>query len=143
MQVGDIVVRVNETPTSNLNHDAAHEVIIGCGNNFVMGILRPAKELTATAPIKNGTSKAMSLDNLESFRSGSNGDGGPSPFQQLETPDSQAYSEMSFGGSSADVRVTESTVAVPPAVAEEITDDHIAELMSGEAELLKEHNVLG
>lgn len=136
MKVGDIVVRVNETPTSNLNHDAAHEVIIGCGNNFVMGILRPSDdEATMTA------SKSMSLDDLESCRS-SNEDG-LSPFQQLETPDSQAYSEMSFGGSSAEVRITsESVVAVPP-LAEEITDDHIAELMSGEAEVLKEHNVLG
>lgn len=113
---------VGDTPTSNLNHNEAHEVILKCGNNFVMGILRPDEEAT--------------VDDSESCHN----ENGLSPFQQIQTPDSQAYSE--FSALTTDTTRTESRsedVAHPP----EISDDHIAELISGEAEVLKEHNVIG
>lgn len=119
MEVGDIVVRVNDTATSNLNHDAAHEVIITCGNNFVMGILRP----------DDGTNSPVVPDENTS----------QSPYQQTQTPDSQVYSDMSE--ITIETNRTESRnddERVP-----DISDDHIAELMSGEAEVLKEHNVIG
>lgn len=125
MKVGDVVVRVNDVPTSNLNHNEAHEVILKCGNNFVMGILRPDQEGSCT-----------SVDDSESCHN----ENGLSPFQQIQTPDSQAYSE--FSGLTTDTTRTESRSEIdcqPP----EISDDHIAELISGEAEVLKEHNVIG
>lgn len=144
MLVGDVVVRVGkclsssnplwaekilfyvgDTPTSNLSHNEAHEVILKCGNNFVMGILRPDEEASGT-----------SVDDPETYQN----ENGLSPFQQIQTPDSQAYSE--FSGLTTDTTRTESRgedVVQPP----EISDDHIAELISGEAEVLKEHNVIG
>lgn len=123
MQLGDVVVRVNDTPTSNLNHSEAHEVIMACGNNFVMGILRP----------DDGTNPAV-IDIEQGIIENSQ-----SPYQQIQTPDSQAYSDMSE--MTIETNRTESRnedVQVP-----DISDDHIAELMSGEAEVLKEHNVIG
>ena len=118
MQVNDVVVRVNDTPMSNLNHSQAHEVIMNSGNCFVMALLRPDSEVA----------EMPSEDSI-------------SPCQlEIQRPDSQAYSDMT--------EITIDTNRSDESRSEEhktneISDDHIAELISGEAELLKEHNVIG
>lgn len=137
MQVGDIVVRVNDTPTSNLNHDAAHEVIVNCGNNFVMGVMRRDEN-----------------DGNESVSSEAFNDLCASPqFRQMKTPDSVTFSDMS--DMTIETARTESRISngrgpqqqqqhldhVSNSV--DISEDQIAELISGEAEVLKEHNVIG
>lgn len=139
MQVGDIVVRVNDTPTSNLNHDAAHEVIVNCGNNFVMGVMRRDEN-----------------DGSESVCSETFNDLCSSPhFRQVQTPDSVTFSDMSemtIETARTESRVSDSNVPRGPQkqqqhqdsdAVDDISEDQIAELISGEAEVLKEHNVIG
>lgn len=141
MQVGDIVVRVNDTPTSNLNHDAAHEVIVNCGNNFVMGVMRRDEN-----------------DGSESVCSEAFNDLCASPqFRQMQTPDSVTFSDMSdmtIETARTDSRVSNGCGRGPQQqqqhlthheadAAADISEDQIAELISGEAEVLKDHNVIG
>lgn len=40
MQVGDVVVRINDIPTTPLTHQEAHEVLTKAGNNFTIGVIR-------------------------------------------------------------------------------------------------------
>lgn len=40
LQIGDVIVRINDTPTIKLTHGEAHDVLKKTGNNFVFGILR-------------------------------------------------------------------------------------------------------
>ncbi|KAG4078071.1 hypothetical protein HA402_002122 [Bradysia odoriphaga] len=136
LKVGDVIVRINDTPTSNLSHSEAHEIIMECANTFVLGVLRPDEDgCLADSPAK-GTNELESNEQPQTngFTNGTHGT--PSPYRQFQTPDSQAYSDMS--------EMTIHTESVSDeAKTDEITDEHIAEMMSGEAEVLKEHNVIG
>lgn len=40
LRVGDIVVRLNDQPISDLSHGQAHEALNLAGNNFVLAIHR-------------------------------------------------------------------------------------------------------
>lgn len=40
MSIGDVVVRINDIPTSNLSYYDAHQLLACAGNRFVLGILR-------------------------------------------------------------------------------------------------------
>lgn len=40
LKVGDVVVRLNDQPISNLTHGQAHEALLHAGNNFVLGVQR-------------------------------------------------------------------------------------------------------
>lgn len=40
MKFGDIIVRINDTPASNLSHLEAHNVLLSAGNNFMVGVKR-------------------------------------------------------------------------------------------------------
>lgn len=40
LKFGDIVVRINDTPASNLTHVEAHNVLVMAGNNFMIGVKR-------------------------------------------------------------------------------------------------------
>lgn len=161
MCVGDIVVRVNDTPTSNLNHSLAQEVILGCGNSFVMGLLRPDED-GSNLPIARRRSSALVNDEFERISA---------DCQQptTATPDSLAYSDMSE--ITIDTLASEESAGTSPQLdlVEELKqrqrqqhlqqqlqriraakdlepramDDHIAELLAVEAEVLKEHNVIG
>ena len=124
LKLGDVIVRVNDTPTSNLSHSEAHEIIMECGNNFMLGVLRPDEsnesETLDNEEIQNAINDQNNETNSQRTLS-SNG--------QVETPDSQGYCDNST--TVEDVKV------------DEVTDEHIAEIMSGEAEVLKEHNIIG
>lgn len=161
MRIGDIVVRVNDTATSNMKHSVAQEVILGCGNSFVMAVLRPDE--AASNEFCSG-SVAIS-EEFEKISAECIGDSG-SPCQQL-TPDSLTFSDMSevtieTAPSSTHSNSREGTVVEElkrrhklqqqlqqmrskgiEELAQDVTDDHIAELLSGEAEVLKEHNIIG
>lgn len=164
MCVGDIVVRVNDTTTSNLNHSLAQEVILGCGNSFIMGLLRPDED-GSNIPIARRRSSAMGADAVSEEFDRISAD------CQLTTatPDSLAYSDMSeitidtlaseeSAGTSPQLDLVEelkqrqrqqhlqqqlqrirATKDLDPAA----MDVHIAELLAVEAEVLKEHNVIG
>lgn len=130
LKVGDVIVRINDTPTSNLSHSEAHEIIMECANTFVLGVLRPDEDGD-----ENQGEESNEVDEQQTNGYTNGAHGTPSPYRQFQTPDSQAYSDMS--------EMTIQTESVSEAKSEEITDDHIAEMMSGEAEVLKEHNVIG
>nr|CAI5817579.1 unnamed protein product [Callosobruchus analis] len=40
MMVGDVIVRINDTPTAGLTHTEAHDLLIAQGNEFVLGVRR-------------------------------------------------------------------------------------------------------
>lgn len=40
LRVGDVVVRVNDTPFSGLTHVQAHDIITKAGNEFILAIRR-------------------------------------------------------------------------------------------------------
>uniref|UniRef100_T1PEE8 PDZ domain protein n=1 Tax=Musca domestica TaxID=7370 RepID=T1PEE8_MUSDO len=44
LKVGDVIVRINDTPTSPLTHEESHKVITKCGNVFFLGIKRENEE---------------------------------------------------------------------------------------------------
>lgn len=128
--MGDVIVRINDVPTITLNHHNAHEIIMGCANTFVLGVIRPDEECQPA----NGDDIATNGEPVE-FDVNENG----SLYSQPR-PDSQAYSEYSelTNGSNG---VDSISGELEPA--QKITDDRIAEIMSGEAEVLKDHNVIG
>lgn len=130
LQVGDVIVRINETSTIKLDHHGAHEIIMACANNFVLGVIRPDENGNVeNVNVSEGIPTDFSVDENSSEKK---------RHLQMQTPDSQAYSEiteMTINSNGMDSTKTE--------LDENITDEHIAEMMSGEAEVLKEHNVMG
>lgn len=40
LKIGDVVVRLNDQPISNLTHGQAHEALVHAGNNFVLAVQR-------------------------------------------------------------------------------------------------------
>lgn len=136
MQIGDVVVRINDIPTNNLSYYDAHQLLACAGNRFVLGILR-AREIPAhqRAVVKEKTPNTVG--DVEYINTS------PKPFW---TPSNTGQSTAS------PPRTTTSTATTAREAAQEIeekipdipiTDEQIAEIMSGEAEVLKQHNVIG
>lgn len=44
LKLDDVIVRINDEPTSPMTHDEAHRVISGCGNVFFLGVQRQEEE---------------------------------------------------------------------------------------------------
>ncbi|XP_072765025.1 uncharacterized protein [Anoplolepis gracilipes] len=51
LKVGDVVVRLNDQPISNLTHGQAHEAIVHAGNNFVLAVQREEEARKAVEAI--------------------------------------------------------------------------------------------
>lgn len=113
LKVGDIIVRINDEPTSPLTHAEAHVVISNCGNQFFFGIYREE-------PLEDGQCSMEFIPIYSPPRS-------PLP-EHLFEPIS----------STPDIVVEEVIEEKKDAV-----DEEIASVMSGEAEMLKEHNIIG
>lgn len=122
MYLGDVIVRINDIPVSNMSYYDAHQLLAAVGNRFVLGILR-AREIP---PQQRAIVKEKTPSGDADFNSM------PKPF----------WTPVSF------------TPGAPPQTQEEqeieqkipdvpITDEQIAEILSGEAEVLKQHNVIG
>ncbi|KAL1380508.1 hypothetical protein pipiens_014140 [Culex pipiens pipiens] len=99
MSIGDVVVRINDIPTSNLSYYDAHQLLACAGNRFVLGILRAREIPRSSVPSSRNAPRAPSAKSKREI--------------EEKIPD------------------------VP------ITDEQIAEIMSGEAEVLKQHNIIG
>lgn len=122
MRIGDVVVRINDIPTANLTHQEAHLFLNEAGNTFVLGVLR-AKDDTASS-----TSTASSPANtIQSFSTASTASIA-SPLPKTPSPKRQLFNAKNLDDIIPD---------------EPITDEQIAELLSGEAEVLKGVNILG
>lgn len=113
LKVGDVIVRINEDSTRPLTHAEAHVVISNCGNQFFFGIHREE-------PLEDGQCSMEFIPITSPPRS-------PLPDQIFEP-----------NNKSPDFIVEEEIEEKKDGVEEEI-----AALMSGEAEILKEHNVIG
>ncbi|KAG5681342.1 hypothetical protein PVAND_010787 [Polypedilum vanderplanki] len=103
MLEGDVVVRINDTPTIEMTHEDAHEALVAAGNDFVLGVLR------ATNVLAEG---------------------------EVESTEQQgAFTEEN------NIKLQQERIdkIIPD---KPVTDEEIAELLSGEAEVLRD-GVLG
>ncbi|XP_055587245.1 titin-like isoform X3 [Uranotaenia lowii] len=118
MHVGDVVVRINDIPTGNLSYYDAHQLMAYAGNHFVLGIMRAREVPPEQRAVKERT-PSVEVEYINTS---------PKPFW---TPN-------------ANVALTaeekEIEEKIPDAA---ITDEQIAEILSGEAEVLKKHNIIG
>lgn len=132
MSIGDVVVRINDIPTSNLSYYDAHQLLACAGNRFVLGILRareiPPQQRAVVKERTPGTVGEVEYINRT-----------PKPFW---TPSSSAntnyLSDQPTTTTTTEEREIEEKIPDVP-----ITDEQIAEIMSGEAEVLKQHNIIG
>lgn len=113
LKVGDVIVRINDESTSPLSHAEAHVVISNCGNQFFFGIQREE-------PLEDGQ---CSME-----------------FIPIYSPPRSPLPEHLFEpiNSAPDIVVEEVNGEKNDAV-----DEEIAAVLSGEAEMLKEHNIIG
>lgn len=118
LKLGDVVVQINGVDITNMSHHMVHELILGFSDSFVIGVERE-DDPDCTENPKN----AVSPIDFNAYDSHS------------DRPGSGMYSEISVN-SGADSITAELE-------ASKITEEHIAEIMSGEAEVLKDHNVIG
>lgn len=131
MQIGDVVVRINDIPTSNLSYYDAHQLLACAGNRFVLGILRareiPPQQRAVVKERTPGTVGEVEYINRT-----------PKPF--WGTGDSSTLSTTYTGTTTVSTEEKEIEEKIPDVP---ITDEQIAEILSGEAEVLKQHNVIG
>lgn len=130
MQIGDVVVRINDIPTSNLSYYDAHQLLACAGNRFVLGILRareiPPQQRAVVKERTPGTVGEVEYINRT-----------PKPFWGTGDHSTAATSTITTTEQQQEQEIEEKIPDVP------ITDEQIAEIMSGEAEVLKQHNVIG
>lgn len=119
---GDVVVRINDKPTIHMTHEDAHHELIAAGTEFVLGVLRLfglffiVREFQDHWLLLRATSLLPQGDLVDE-----------APAVTIVAPN--------------DVDVLERIDKIIPDAS--VTDEAIAELLSGEAEVLKGHGVLG
>lgn len=121
MHMGDVVVRINDIPTSDMSYYDAHQLLACAGNQFVLGILR-AREVTPSQRLIKEKTPSGEVEYINTS---------PKPFWTPNTMTSPSLGLSREGHEEPEVP------AAP------ITDEQIAEVLSGEAEVLKQHNVIG
>ena len=125
MKVGDVIVRINDDAASQLSHNDAHEVISHCGNNFFFGVMRESEDAT--------------VDHVETAI----------PIQSEDMADQNQVgsvpeiSEECCESVCDSCQIDEPTCLNSESQQEKLSDEAIAELISSEAEVLKDHNVIG
>lgn len=120
MYLGDVVVRINDIPTSNMSYYDAHQLLACAGNRFTLGILR-AREIPPQQ-------RAIVKEKTPS---------GEADFNSLPKPFWTPGSAITVPPTKEEQEIEQKIPDVP------ITDEQIAEILSGEAEVLKQHNVIG
>ncbi|XP_035891133.1 uncharacterized protein LOC118502703 isoform X3 [Anopheles stephensi] len=123
MHIGDVVMRINDIPTGNMSYYDAHQLLACAGNQFVLGILR-AREVTPSQRLIKEKTPSGEVEYINTS---------PKPFW---TPN-VGSSPCPLSQSKEERQLDEQIPEVP------ITDEQIAEVLSGEAEVLKQHNVIG
>lgn len=126
LRAGDVVVRVNYEPTIDLPHSKVQEMILGCTNSFVMGVERENEGDEANEG--NGPMYPIDDAQVQEFLAKIEDD----------RPESAVFSEFS--------ETTINSCGVDSITGEFHSpkiEEQIAEVISGEAEVLKEHNVIG
>lgn len=123
MHIGDVVMRINDIPTGNMSYYDAHQLLACAGNQFVLGILR-AREVTPSQRLIKEKTPSGEVEYINTS---------PKPFW---TPN--VGSPCPLGQSKEERQQIDEQIPEIP-----ITDEQIAEVLSGEAEVLKQHNVIG
>ncbi|XP_050082653.1 titin isoform X3 [Anopheles aquasalis] len=124
MQMGDVVVRINEIPTGNMSYYDAHQLLACAGNQFVLGILR-AREVSSSQRLIKEKTPSGEVEYINTS---------PKPFW---TPNVTSPAPLSLTQTQEEREIDEKIPDAP------ITDEQIAEILSGEAEVLKQHNIIG
>ncbi|XP_058061362.1 PDZ and LIM domain protein Zasp isoform X2 [Anopheles bellator] len=119
MRIGDVVMRINDIPTGNMSYYDAHQLLACAGNQFVLGILR-AREVSSSQRLIKEKTPTGEVEYINTS---------PKPFWTPNAP--------LLGQSQEEREIDEQIPDVP------ITDEQIAEILSGEAEVLKQHNIIG
>lgn len=139
LRVGDVIVRINYEPTVDVPHLGAQEMIMACANTFTLAIRRDNETECVNT---NGSLFAVSNGNgieHDDAHAHAHEQAKHHDEHLAERPESAVYSEFS--------EVTINSCGADSITKEfetpNITEDHIAEVISGEAELLPEHNVIG
>ncbi|XP_055849004.1 stage VI sporulation protein D isoform X2 [Episyrphus balteatus] len=125
LKLDDVIVRINDEPTSPMSHDEAHRVISSCGNVFFLGIQR-AEEEEAEAPKFFPT-----IGNRETSRT-------PDP---IIDPSIQNQIDELSKSPPPNLDVVENLLAEEPGIQNE--DEEIASLLSPEPDVQDEQPVIG
>ncbi|XP_061505874.1 proteoglycan 4 isoform X1 [Anopheles gambiae] len=128
MHMGDVVVRINDIPTGNMSYYDAHQLLACAGNQFVLGILR-AREVTPSQRLIKEKTPSGEVEYINTS---------PKPFW---TPNVGSPSPLAVHHPAKEEPRQQQPDEQIPEVP--ITDEQIAEILSGEAEVLKQHNVIG
>ncbi|XP_066601311.1 probable serine/threonine-protein kinase kinX isoform X2 [Prorops nasuta] len=148
LKVGDIVVRLNDQPISNLTHGQAHEALTLAGNNFVLGIKReedPQKVVEAIAE-ENIVPYKIPLDQLrpvfpEKILQETSVVEKLEETEEIAEPVAQSTEEEKEAEEQLSEKPTDDNSEIVPN--RNLTDDEIAQLILEEEELLSDKGVLG
>lgn len=121
MLEGDVVVRINDKPTINMSHEDAHRELVAAGTQFVLGVLRFVIIYFHSQP-------ATWFAFFHPCR-------GTNLLPEAEDEPSVEQNDVCLQKEQERIDKIISDASV--------TDEEIAELLSGEAEVLKGHNILG
>ncbi|XP_050069527.1 uncharacterized protein LOC126557704 isoform X2 [Anopheles maculipalpis] len=124
MHIGDVVMRINDIPTGNMSYYDAHQLLACAGNQFVLGILR-ARDVTPSQRLIKEKTPSGEVEYINTS---------PKPFW---TPNVGSPCPLGLSKEERQQQIDEQIPEIP------ITDEQIAEVLSGEAEVLKQHNVIG
>ncbi|CAK9802490.1 PDZ and LIM domain protein Zasp [Anthophora quadrimaculata] len=141
LKVGDVVVRLNDEPISNLTHGQAHEELMRAGNNFVLGVHRGEDSLKAV--------EALSDENIVPYKIPL-ADLPPVFPEQILKEETVIERREIICEIKEEVKTEVEALPDKPIDAnseivpnQNLTDDEIAQLILEEEELLNDKGVLG
>ncbi|XP_067644636.1 titin homolog isoform X2 [Eurosta solidaginis] len=139
LREGDVIVRINDTATSPLSHDEADKLIRGAGNVFFIGVQREGddEEVPKIFPVLNIERPPTPQD-----FSDLNGRKSPIP-RQLAFEEEEKPEVLKAERLSSPKRQDRSSSVLSENTEIKLFEEEIAAVLSGESEVLKEHNVMG
>lgn len=132
------MARINEIPTNNLSYYDAHQLLACAGNSFVLGIVRLVESINEESIVSAKCAGFRAYEVPAEQRAVAKE---RTPCGEVEyintTPKPFCAPSKSLNRTSEENEIEAKISDVP------ITDEQIAEILSGEAEVLKQHNVIG
>ena len=122
MKIGDVIVRINQIPTTNMSHYEAHIVLANAGNQFVLGVLR-AKDVTPSGGPPTSTASTPTPH--------TNGTSSSPPTPVPVAMPTKIYDKISKKILNNATEEEEINTIIPD---ESLTDEQIAEMMSCEVQ---------
>ncbi|XP_037933465.1 myosin-13 isoform X2 [Teleopsis dalmanni] len=131
LKAGDVIVRINDIAATPLTHDEVNKIITKCGNVFFFGVYRENEEpedIPKHFPVKDTERSATPESLVDANSIGKS----PIPNEHL---DELKQEECECSERSCSV-LSENTERI-------LVEEEIAAVLSGESEVLKEHNIMG